>query len=84
MKKFLVPLQALLATLPFSSVQAAVDTPFVSSNDSQKVRFVKPTVLKMTPVSGDVPAIIYAQHRSHSSHGSHGSHGSHSSHYSGR
>ena len=83
MKKFLIPVQVLLASLPFSIANATISPPEVPSTDLQKVKFVKPSLLKMVPTIGgnNVPSVIYAQHRSHSSHGSHGSH---SSHYSGR
>ena len=82
MKKFLIPVQVLLASLPFSSANATLSAPEVPATDLQKVKFVKPSLLKMVPtIDGNVPSVQYAQHRSHASHGSHGSH---SSHYSGR
>jgi len=86
MKKFLLPVQVLLASLPFANANATIDSAEAPRTDLQKVKFVKPSLLKMVPSIGgnNAPAIQFAQHRSHSSHGSHGSHGSHSSHYSGR
>lgn len=83
MKKFLIPVQVLLASLPFSSANATISPPEAPSTDLQKVKFVKPSLLKMIPTieGNNVPSVQYAQHRSHASHGSHGSH---SSHYSGR
>ena len=64
MKKFLIPVQVLLASLPFSSANAALSVPEVPATDLQKVKFVKPSLLKMVPtIDGNVPSVQYAQHR---------------------
>ena len=49
MKKFLIPVQVLLASLPFSSANAAISSPEAPSTELQKVKFVKPLLLKMIP-----------------------------------
>lgn len=88
MRKFLLPLSALVAALAVTpqSANSAFGQEGLTNVESKTQLSPGgsfPEALFMEPLENKTGGGLLAAHRSHASHGSHSSHGAHSSHSSG-
>lgn len=84
LKKFLIPVSVLVASLPVGA-NASADKKGDLNKENETVTSIKKQAkeLTMVPTENVQVAGLFTTHSSHSSHGSHGSHASHGSHRSG-